>query len=370
MEKKKFVISNTLGMFDLLKGIMILLMMVSHTYGLASFADEYQTLDELLEHVDLIVLIIFFVVKVIAEASMPAFFVISGYGFRKTNNVKKALAKHKSLAIYYVVTMAVTVVLHFFCFWFLYGWMKASVSQTLSVFLGGLFGLPMDRSVHGFWLRCCGPMWFILALLVSNVIYTLLAYVFEDKKLLLISLLVACVGWLFSFAGPLPWCLSQGLIAVFFVGLGNYIKKHKILINGIKSRLWKAVIIICMIIYLVFVSTSGTFDMANDQYPLGPVSIVANGFFGIVLIRFFLRLNKFSGAFSNSIRTIGRYSLYVLCIHSVEMNAVGGYVQYLFVNDWWKGGEFMRSLIIIVVRITLVLTATTIFIHFKEKKKS
>lgn len=106
--------------------------------------------------------------------------------------------------------------------------------------------------------------------------------------------------------------------------------------------------------------------MANDMYPFGPISIVANGLIAILFLKIFIRLNRFRGLISTLIRRIGRQSLYVLCIHTIEMVAIGGYVQYLFVNEWWHGNTLIRSLIIICTRIAIVLIFTLLFLRVKE----
>ena len=72
MQKEKYVIKNTLGMFDLLKGIAMILVVVSHTLGLLPFLDEYHTADELLSNVNIFVLILTLIYMIVGQASMPA----------------------------------------------------------------------------------------------------------------------------------------------------------------------------------------------------------------------------------------------------------------------------------------------------------
>ena len=105
--------------------------------------------------------------------------------------------------------------------------------------------------------------------------------------------------------------------------------------------------------------------MAINQYACGPLSIVVSGMMGLMIIYIFLQLNRFNGVFVNFIRKIGRYSLYVLCIHTVEIMAIGRYLQYDFVNKW-EGSVFIRSIIVFGCRATVVIILTFGYMKIKD----
>ncbi|SEL73838.1 Fucose 4-O-acetylase [Butyrivibrio sp. ob235] len=366
MKNQKYISKNTLGMFDLLKGIIMIIVMVGHTYGLLEISGENTFSEELLQQVNIFVLFLLLILKIFAETAMPAFFILSGYGFRKAPFIKSIRKQFHTLLIPYFISMFLATVIHFFSYLFLYSGIKASLKQTIMVFLGGLFGFPKDVYINDFRFICCGPLWFLLALAIAIIVFNLLANYFEDNRLLLVSFLVAFIGWLLSLAGTMPWSLSQGLISVFFLGIGYYAKKRKLFISSISKNYYTVLVGIAIVLYVMIIGTSSFFDMANDKYPLGPVSIIVYGILGIIVIKIFLQLNRFEGFLSSFIRKIGRLSLYILCIHSIEMVAIGGYLQYMFVNDWWKGSLALRNTIIIGIRIPFVLTVTFLFIYIKN----
>ncbi|WP_026670487.1 acyltransferase family protein [Butyrivibrio sp. AE3006] len=372
MKKEEYTIKNSLGMFDLLKGTMMILVMVGHTYQLVPIIEEYNySVKDVLGQVNLITLIFYFWFKVIAEASMPAFFILSGYGFRKTTNKKCILKQFKTLMIPYSISVMITVIVHFCYIQLMYSSVEFSIRRTISIILGGLFGLSKEVYINDLWIQSCGPIWFLLSLMIATIIFNVLSNCFQDKRLLVASFLVSCVGWGMSFAGTLPWGISQGLIAVLYVWLGHYVKKNKILISTIKVNGVTVSLFLGLVLYLLFVSADSVFVMAYNIYPLGIVSIIANGFIGLIVIRLFLQMDRFKGPFLLFIRRIGRLSLYVLCIHSIELIACGGMIHYAFATEWWKGGIFLRNLIIIGVRVTVVLAVTFAFerIRLAIKKK-
>ncbi len=367
MKNNKFTIKNTLGMFDFLKGMIMVLVMVCHTYGLTDIAAKYAYKDKLHTQINIIGFVFILTFKTFAETIIPALFIISGYGFRKTTFKKCVTRQFQTLLIPYTITMVLSTIMTIFTCRLLYGGLRYPLEQTLRVFLGGLLGLPREIFIHGFRLVACGPVWFLLSLAIANTIFNLLANNFEEGKLIIAAMLVSSIGWGMSFAGPLPWSVSQGLVSVFFLSLGHYAKKHKIFVAPIKTPPFITIISFSVVVpYMFLIGTKLNFNIANDEYPLGPASIILYGFLSMGIIKFLLQLNRFEGSVSNFIRKIGGFSLYVLCIHSIEMVTIGGHLQYMFVNDLWKGNLLVRNAIIIGTRITFVLLCT--FLFLKKKK--
>jgi fucose 4-O-acetylase-like acetyltransferase len=59
---------------------------------------------------------------------------------------------------------------------------------------------------------------------------------------------------------------------------------------------------------------------------LGPISILLDGLAGLLFVRLFLRLNRHRNAFVNFFEAIGRRSLYIFCVHTVELTAIPWYL--------------------------------------------
>ena len=371
MKKEKFEIKNTIGMFDFFKGFAMITMLIVHTQGLFDAMPQYATVGEFLQNFNPILLVFFALFSFLGDASMPALFVISGYGYRKTTNRKCIVKQINTLVIPYLVAMILTVIVHFFSFWVLFGSGRQSLSRTIHFFVGGLFGMSRSRSYFGFELFQCGPIWFLLSLAIALVVFNILANHFDGVKLILISALVAFVGWVLSVIYTFPWSMSQGFMAVFYLSLGYWIKKNKVFITagGSLSKKKEAIIvIIAIIIKFATLSTGVVFNMANELYPFGIVSILVNGIIGAFAVKLFLQINRFNGPVSSFIRVLGRQSLYVMCIHSIELLAVGGYLQEIFCNRW-QGTIGMRTLIIILVRVSVVFTCTFIYDRIKKTGK-
>ena len=114
---------------------------------------------------------------------------------------------------------------------------------------------------------------------------------FEKKKLLIAVLTVSLTGWLLSLLSfTVPWCISQGLVCVFFIYLGYTAKKKKLFTEGIDTKK-KIIYAITVVIPTIVIRTLGFMDgMADSVYPFGMLTVIWNGLFCLIIIYLFLLL--------------------------------------------------------------------------------
>ena len=363
-EKSKYSIKNTLGMFDLIKGVIMILVMLGHTYGLFEEILKYESPKAQVAGLGIPRLAFDLLLTVLLKLSMPVLFIISGYGFRKTPIKKCVKNQFKRVMEPYFITALLSIVVYFFVQYFKFaGGLRSSVTETFRYTLGCALGLPCDTSYFGFTMYTCGPLWFMIALFEGAVVFDLLVTRFDGVKLAIASVVVSCVGWLLGLGITLPWALSQGLISVLFICLGYLAKKNKFFTTEFTVK--KTMIVVVVGIMSFLLSLSGDVNMAISTYGLGFISIIALGLFGVIVIYLCLYLNRFNGKMVAAGRWIGRMSLYVICVHSIEKNTFGDFIMYKFIGNW-QGSIFARSMIIFGVRLVVVLTATFVFIKLKD----
>ena len=295
---------------------------------------------------------------------MPVLFIISGYGFRKTGFGKSVHRQCKELLVPFAITGIITTVMHFLFFYYKYmTGLRYTAYKTLSILAGIMMGFPTDVTIWGFEFSACVPLWFLLALFIGNTTFALLLQRFEGRNLLIASFIVSSVGWLIGICVTIPWCISQGLVAVLYICMGYLAKKRKFFVSPISKRTIIAMWIVSLLTGPMNITK--TFNMAEQDYSFGPLGIAAFGVFGMLAIYYALRLNKYNGVFITFLRRIGRISFYVLCVHTIELKAIGGYVHYDFVKSW-HGNEAVRSLIVFGVRTLVVILGTMAFVHIKS----
>lgn len=361
MKSEKYAIKNTAGMFDLLKGIAMFAIIVGHTFTLFPSNFVYQASHDTGSDSQAVSNIVLILYSIFEHALMPSLFFISGYGFRKTSFKKNLSKQFKSLMIPYIVTVFLTAGLHLCTHFYLYRNLKDSVKESLRLFGGSVLGLPTTTYFGGIKFYSNGPSWFIMALFVGMIIFNALLAFLDNIKLFIAVLFVTTFGWLISLIGTTPWCISQGCICVFFIYLGYYAKKHKLFTEGMDIKK-KVVYIILAVIPYIFMRALGYVDgMTESAYPLGMITIALNGLFAICFIYVFLLLNRFNGFISSSIRSVGRYSIYILCVHTIEMM---GFPLYHFTEKFEETA--LTITVFSLIRVAVVCGICFLYIKTKD----
>ena len=136
----------------------------------------------------------------------------------------------------------------------------------------------------------------------------------------------ALLGWGASLVWELPFCLIQGAVITPYLYLGYLAKRQHWLDQPLSRRmsciLWAAVLLIPAAAF----ATGITDCVSMAEWTLGPISILLDGLAGLLFVRLFLRLNRHRNALVSFFEAIGRRSLYIFCIHTVELTAIPWYL--------------------------------------------
>ena len=168
MEGTKPRTVSSLGMFDLLKGIGMLAIVFAHTAELYPLGTND-------------VIPFAFALFAYREALMAAFFIASGYGFRKRSIHKCIEQQLKTLLKPYLYTALATTVLHAFVHRAAFGSWDAALSESAKVLGGFLLGLPHTATYFGQQFFSCGPMWYLVALMLAWVLLDVLLEIFPER---------------------------------------------------------------------------------------------------------------------------------------------------------------------------------------------
>lgn len=137
MEGTKPRTANSLGMFDFLKGIGMLTIVFAHSAELYPVGAT-TTITPMT-----------FYLFAYRESLMAAFYIASGYGFRKRSIGKCIDQQFKTLLKPYLYTGLATTFFHFLIHYLTFGSVEGAVRETLKVFGGFALGLPHTSSTPG-----------------------------------------------------------------------------------------------------------------------------------------------------------------------------------------------------------------------------
>ena len=291
---------NSIGMFDMLKGVGMITIVLAHT------AELYPM--QISGGLSLTAFFPF----IYREALMAAFFIASGYGFRKRSIGKCIQQQLRALLKPYCITAACTSLLHLLCHYMAFHYFPSSVTETLKVAGGFLLGLPHTTTYAGQQFFSTGPMWYLLSLLIGWVLLDAILNIFPEKYTHWAVLGIMLLGWGTTLVWELPFSLSQGAVIVPYLYIGYLAKKNRWL---------------------------------DKPLPRRTLYILLDAATGFLFIRLFMRLNRFTGPIAQGLQAIGRNSLNIFCIHTVELIAIPWYLFAAHFTDHPLRGMLLQNVI-------------------------
>ena len=314
METTKPRTVNSIGMFDMLKGAGMLAIVLGHTAELYPLQLEGG------------LSLTAFVGFIYRETLRAAFFISSGYGFRKRSISKCIHQQLKSLLKPFCYTAVFTTVLHFIIHYKTFHYLPGSMTESIKVAGGFLLGLPHTATYFGQEFFSCGPMWYLLALLMGWILLDVILNIFPERYIPWAVGGAALLGWGASLVWELPFCLIQGAVITPYLYLGYLAKRQHWLDQPLSRRmsciLWAAV----LLIPAAALATRRTDCVSMAEWSLGPISILLDGLAGLLFIRLFLRWSQRRNPLVRFFEAIGRRSLYIFCVHTVELIAIPWYL--------------------------------------------
>ena len=314
MEGTKPRTASSIGMFDMLKGAGMLTIVFAHT------AELYP-----MQAVSGLSLTAFFPF-IYREALMAAFFIASGYGFRKRSIHKCIHQQLKSLLKPYAYTALFTCVLHFIIHYKTFQYLRhhrrvyqghrrlsAGPAPHGQVFRAGVLLLRADVVSAGADGRLgaagCDPEHLPGALCSMGCGRLRPAGLGREP----------CVGAAF--------CLIQGAVVVPYLYIGFLAKKKHLLDEPLPPKVFAGLLAATALIAVGALATRTTDCISLAEWSLGPLSIFLDGAAGLLFIRLFMRLSRGHGPIVHFLEAVGRRSLNIFCVHTVEIIAIPWYLM-------------------------------------------
>lgn len=299
---------NSIGMFDFVKGFAVCTIILGHTL---MFINEGENIT--LSITNIIFLRILYLC--FGYGTMAMFILISGYGFRK-KKVWSCIKQQVNYILkpYIIVTISIVVIFPIVHYTFFKG-KAAAMKEMIREVLAFLLVLSGDSGIviGEYALYSCGAIWFMIALMNSWILLNLIMHIENQKIQKILVLLITVIGCFLSRYGVWPFCFQQSLIFTGYLYAGYWIKKNKILEK--KFSTWEKILLgICVIIG----GSIGQVEMANNVYALGIFDVIFSGVVGFLMLKVALNINKISCGIISIIKKIGRYSLWIICLHTVE----------------------------------------------------
>lgn len=341
----------TIGSFDLAKGIGMFIIVAGHT--LSFYEDP--------------LFAVLLVISIFGQGIMPMFYIVSGIGSKKTESRKCLKKSAGNLLLPWIWVIAFVAILFPIFHYMFFHWWPGAVSEMLKTVLGILSGCRNSgEQIWGIELYESSAAWFLFSLFVALNLMNAIWKVPDEKRRLFFVGLCVLTGLWCKVVNIWYFCIPDGLMAVGYVYLGSCIKKQK----WVEKRcpIWQWAILVGIFLLNEMVKRSGVVWKTVRELLL----FLGTGCWGLIFIRFTLWANRFSGSILEGIRKIGRYSYYIMCIHSVEMSCIPWYLFAQKFSTHPYLGFFLQMVLrgIIIGLGCMCLTRIMKYRHQKRMKKS
>ena len=205
--------------------------------------------------------------------------------------------------------------------------LPGTIGESIKVTGGFLLGLPHTAKYFGQEFFSCGPMWYLLALMVGWVLLDVILNIFPERYVPWAVAGCVLLGWGASLVWELPFCLIQGAVVVPYLYIGFLAKKKHLLDEPLPPKVFAGLLAATALIAVGALATRTTDCISLAEWSLGPLSIFLDGAAGLLFIRLFMRLSRGHGPIVHFLEAVGRRSLNIFCVHTVEIIAIPWYLM-------------------------------------------
>lgn len=292
-----------LGMFDLAKGFMIIMILVGH--AITTHFNYWVFNGKQNPALGVLVLFLIFIIQNI----IAPFFMMGGYSFRKRPmKICVKTQMHYLLKPYLYVALSVSIVSIIKKLL-----ISGSIIEGLKYYaLPFFFGLcPGKKEFLGIYMNDIGPIWFLLTFVLATILLNLIVHEKQMWAQILI-IITLTFGSLAVKDITLPFCIQQSIICCGYMYVGMLMKKYKFFQQKVPVSFIVIAVIICLIAIL-----NGEIAVAGNRWKLGIFDVLASYIAGVVYMIIFRKLNRYSNKIFEAIRWMGRHVLWFCCIHTV-----------------------------------------------------
>lgn len=330
---RKTPFKNSIGFFDFYKGILIILIPVYHILQL--WRGIYIEENYLLPGMGLL--------YKITAIMMPTFFVISGFGFWPSS-MKKCIKKQAAQFLLPYLYMALASILLVCLKNIIQG--RPPFYDVRSYIYGFLLVHMGKTSILDIKIREASTGWFLWTLFWGWILLNLICKIKAEKVRNLIIALTAVFGIALTKRPIGIFCIPECLQVCVMLYVGYMIKTKKWFYHPMSGR-QRMVLGTFSLIFLAF----GGANMGESYWKLGILDFLGSMAGTLLLLKAYTFLVLPDNKVVDCIMTAGRYSLWIMCLHGIDMLAVNweNVIVHIVLSVWGSIGiHFLLDILVIV----------------------
>ena len=331
---RKTPFKKTVAFFDFYKGVLVLLVIIYHIMELWRGLNADQSM--YLPSEDSLYKLIGFI--------MPSFFIISGFGY-KPMEIKSFIGRYTKMLLLPYLYTAMAVIIIVLLKDLIRG--RDVIPDLITYGCSFLFVHLGKGSELMPFLKEVGTVWYVwtlyFAFFLLNITFLTKSDVAEKVSVILMILF----GMYISKFRLEIFCIPQTLVACGLVYIGYLLNKNKWFYKPI-PKIWRFFLVFFATVSLIF----GGSNIGESYWRLGLIDYIGSIATALLLLKAYSYIVLPTSRIIELIMTLGRYSLWILCLHGVDMIAM----------KWENVIFYLNFPIWINIGLHVILDGTFIFI--------
>lgn len=298
--------------------------------------------------------------KIVFTFHVPIFFLITGYFISDKATVLDFIKKKfRTLIVPYICTCLVMIVMGVLKAYILDG-TNAMKNAFLNWGYASLYGAG-DSYTEPFYIMSIGAIWFLWATLWGSIFLRISLNLKQEVRIFYVAALFG-IGYYSRSLFWFPLSIQAGCCATLFMYIGYIYKNMRITLKSITDEAKEFITVFAVVVWVSFIREFQSFWLVHCDVGRGIADIFGClcGCYIVFLVARFIE--KYIIVLSKGLAFIGKYSLFMLCIHIIELN--------LF--PWWELTDKMIAMgmlptlqlpIIIVGKLIMDISLTVFCAH-------
>lgn len=304
--------------------------------------------------------------RVVFTFHVPIFFLISGFFISEKTSLSEFMKKRiRSLIVPYVCTCIVIIGIAT-----LGNYITGGIWESLWAFgrwtYASLYGAG-NYYTEPFYIKAIGAIWFLWATFWGQL-FLKLSFKLNDKYRPLFVLFLFLVGYFSRFLLWFPLSIQAGCCATLFIYIGYICKKSKAVVEMIPDETKNVAKVFALFVWLFFIKDFQSFSLVHCDVGRGIIDIFGALCGCYIVLQISKIIEKYVAGLRKALAFIGKYSIFVLCIHIIELNLFPW--KDIMDNMIELGmSESLRLPVTIVGKYVMDIGITVICAHSKWIKK-
>lgn len=286
---------------------------------------------------------------------VPVFFLISGLFFKNGSYSEVIKASARTLLLPYFIFNLFLIIIS--CCIVTIGHYEFTVkTHIVKPLIGVLLGSTLPNApfkIPG------GPSWFLIALFIDRVIFSIFLHAKKPFKVILCIILLLTFICLYNYN---TWCLysfDSALLGLPFMAIGYFLKDKISLIRGLPIPMKITLIVVLSIALYVISAINGISDMFAGKYGEYFVLFIIGGIVGSALIYL---VCTFLNTSNRITRLFIKGSTFFICMHIMVME----YVSLVYKRSLNVGDDLLvlDKIIISIITVALIYVALVLINRF------